>query len=207
MEKIIDRILRGANEEAELIISETREAVEAEFEKQRVLGRQKALEEAESLFRTSEDKMRADRETVFAEAKSKAGWMILAEKNHAINRVLDEARARLEALANTEDYTSILEKIIVDAATALEGGELEILLNDKDSSIGSKLNMSRWTKLFTKETGKKTSLRLSAKKIKTIGGAVVRTVDGVVLVDNTFEARLKRSEPQLRLKIAKILFR
>ena len=207
MEKVIDRILRDASDEAESIIEEARKAIEAEFEKKRVLGRQKALKEAEILFRASEDKVRAERETVFAEAKLKASWMVLAEKNHAIIRVLDEVKARLEALANSEDYTSILERIIVDAATVLGGGELEVLLSDKDSSMGSKLNVLRWSKLLTKETGKKASFRLSAERIKTIGGAVVRTVDGVVLVDNTFEARLKISEPQLRLKIAKILFR
>ncbi len=207
LEKIIDRILRDASEEAESINKEARKAIEAEFEKQKALGRQKALKEAEILCRTSEDKMRAKRETVFAEAKLKASWMVLAEKNHAIDRVLEEGKARLEALANSKDYTSILEKIIVDAATVMGGGELEVLLSDKDSSIGSKPNMLRWTKLVTKETGKKTSLRLSGERIKAIGGAIVKTVDGILLVDNTFEARLKRSEPQLRLKVAKILFR
>jgi len=103
-------------------------------------------------------------------------------------------------------WTVLSEKtFIVDAGTVLDGGTLEVLLNKRDSTLPLKLNML--AKIIAEKTEKKTQLKLSKQKIETFGGAVVKTVEGKIVADNTFEAILKRREKELRFKIAKILFR
>jgi vacuolar-type H+-ATPase subunit E/Vma4 len=93
----------------------------------------------------------------------------------------------------------------VDAGTVLGGGALEILLNKRDSTLPLKLNVL--TKKIAEKTEKKTQLRLSKQKIEALGGAVVKTANGRIVADNTFEAIIQRREKDLRFKIAKILFR
>jgi vacuolar-type H+-ATPase subunit E/Vma4 len=54
-------------------------------------------------------------------------------------------------------------------------------------------------------TGVKTRLKISKQQTKAVG-VIVKTNDGKIFVDNTFEAILSRRERELRLKIARILF-
>ncbi|MCJ7506885.1 V-type ATP synthase subunit E family protein [Candidatus Bathyarchaeota archaeon] len=68
---------------------------------------------------------------VISDARRKAGWVVLSEKERLIGNVLDEARARLVSMTNMKRYTLELEKTIVDAGTALGGGKLEVMLNER----------------------------------------------------------------------------
>ena len=77
------------------------------------------------------------------------------------------------------------------------------MLNENDSSLPLKLNTLE-KKIFDR-TGVKTRLKISKQQIKAVG-VIVKTVDGRIFVDNTFEAILSRRERELRLKIARILF-
>ena len=91
----------------------------------------------------------------------------------------------------------------VDAGIVLEGGILEVVLNEKDSSLPLKLDPIE--KKIADSTGKNTQLRLSKQRINAVGD-MIKTNDGRIYVDNTFEAILHRRERALRLKIAQILF-
>ena len=64
---------------------------------------------------------------------------------------------------------------------------------------------NRLEKEIANETGVETQLKLSKQKTEAVG-VIVRTVDGRVFVDNTFEAIFRRREREMRLKIARILF-
>ena len=51
----------------------------------------------------------------------------------------------------------------------------------------------------------KSELVLGEKSIDTIGGVVMTSMDGSVRFDNTFEARLERMRPALRMEVSAIL--
>jgi vacuolar-type H+-ATPase subunit E/Vma4 len=106
-------------------------------------------------------------------------------------------------LQKTKEYQPVIEKLIVDAGTVLGGGALEVVLNENDSSLPLKL--SKLEKKIAEKTGAKTQLKLSKQQIKAVG-VTVKTSNGKIFVDNTFESILKRRERELRLKIARILF-
>ena len=204
-QRIIDQILRDAREEAKSIVKEAQRSAEALLGNQRQSARQRAEEDVYSLLKRAESEAETVRGRVIADTKRKAGWMVLSEKERLVTSVLDEVKTRLEALSQSEKYIPILEKLIVDAGTALGGGKLKALLNKRDSALALKLNIL--AKAIAKRTGTKTQLKLCKEKIETSGGAIVKTLDGRIVVDNTFEAILKRRERELRLKIARILFR
>ena len=204
-QKIVDKILRDTRDNAESIIEKAQRSAERMLEQQRELARQKASREVAAILEKTESETEIATVIEASEANKKAKWIILSEKNRLVNNVLDEVKTRLIAFAKSKEYLPFLQRIIVNAGIALEGGKLEILLNEKDSNL--LLNLDELTKAVVEKVGTKSQLELSKEKAKASGGAVIRRVDGKILVDNTFEAILKRSEPQLRLKISKILFR
>ncbi len=203
--EIINQILRDSRKKARFAIKEARKSAEMMLEKQKESARRKAGEKVSSMLKKTESEEATVRGTVFTDVRRKASWSVLSEKERLVNSVLDEVKTRLGALSQSKKYISILETLIVDAGTVLGGEALEILLNKRDSTLPLKFNVL--AKKIAEKTEKKTQLKLSKQKIETFGGAVVKTVDGRIVADNTFEAIIERREKELRFKIAKILFR
>jgi vacuolar-type H+-ATPase subunit E/Vma4 len=205
MHGIVDRILYDSRKKAKSIIKEARKSADMMLEKQKESASRKAGEKVSSMLKKTESEVATIRGTVFTDVRRQASWMVLSEKERLVTNILDEVKTKLETLSQSKKYISILETFIVDAGTVLGGGTLEVLLNKRDSTLPLKLN--ELAKAITEKTEKKTQLKLSKQKIETFGGAVIKTVDGKIVVDNTFEAILKRREKELRFKIARILFR
>jgi len=205
MHGIVDRILYDSRKKAKSIIKEARKSADMMLEKQKESARQKAGEKVSSMLKKTESEVATIRGTVFTDVRRKASWTVLYEKERLVTHVLDEVKTKLEALSQSKKYISILETFIVDAGTVLGGGTLEVLLNKRDLTLPLKPNVL--AKAITEKTGKTTQLKLSKQKIETFGGVVVKTVDGKIVADNTFEAILKRREKELRFKTARILFR
>jgi len=201
--KIIDRILNDAREEAKAIITDAKRSAETLLEKQRQLARHSAEKEVYSLLRRAETEADIIRGKVSTDIKRRTGWVVLFEKDRLIISVLNEVKNRLVNLQKSEEYLPVLEKLIVDAGTVLDGGTLEVMLNENDLSLPLKLN--KLEKKIADGTGVKTRLKISKQQIKAVG-VIVKTNDGKIFVDNTFEAILSRRERELRLKIARILF-
>jgi len=201
--KIIDRILNDARKEAKAIIKEAKRSAEMLLEKQRKLALHSAEKEVYSLLRRAENEADIIRGKITTDIKRRAGWVVLFEKDRLIISVLNEVKNRLVNLQKSEEYLPVLEQLIVDAGTVLDGGTLEVMLNENDSSLPLKLN--KLEKKIADGTGAKTRLKISKQQIKAVG-VIVKTNDGKIFVDNTFEAILSRRERELRLKIARILF-
>jgi vacuolar-type H+-ATPase subunit E/Vma4 len=201
---ITEMILEEAKKSAEHIIQEAQKSAEETLEKQRQLGVQKANESARLLFKKAESEVELNKLRSMANAKIKANWVILSKKETWIDNVLNEAKNKLKILTQSKKYLPILEKLITEAGVILGGKELEVLLNEQDSA--SPLKLDDLAKEISERTGFETKLRLSEEKPKVIGGAIVRTANGKVVMDNTFDDILRRREKDLRSEIAKILF-
>ena len=202
---ITEMILLEAQESAEHIIQEAQKSVEDTLEKQRQRGVNKANEVAQSIFKKAENEAEVIKLSITADAKIKANWTMLSKKECCIVAVIDEVKNKLRILTQTKEYISILEKLITEAGIILGGKQLEVLLNERDSTLPLKLD--KLAKEIGEKTGFETKLRLSEEKAKVIGGAMVRTINGKVIMDNTFDDILKRREKDLRFKITKILFK
>src|SRR3989304_8406618 len=200
---ITEMVLQEAKEAAEDIIQEAKESAEDTLEKQRQLGVQRGNELAQSLFKKAQREAEVDKFSSMANAKIRANWVILSKKEEMIDNVLKEAKSKLRTLTESKEYIPILEKLIIEGGIILGEKELEVVLNEKDSTLSLKLE--KLAKEISEKTGLKTKLRLSEEKIKVTGGAMVRTINGKVIMDNTFDDILKRREKDLRFKITKIL--
>jgi len=201
--RIIDRILNDAREEAETIVKDAQKSAETIIAKQRITARHNAEKEVYSLFKRAENEAEIIRGKVSTDIKRRAGWIVLSEKDRLITSVLTEAKNKLVNMQNSKEYFPILEKLIVDSAAVLDGGILEVLLNKKDLALPLKLD--KLEKEISDRIGVKTQLRFSDQHITAVG-VIVKTVDDRIFVNNTFEVILSRRERELRLKIAQILF-
>ena len=201
---ITEMILEEAKKSAEHIIQDAQKSAEETLEKQRQLGVQKANESAQLLFKKAESEAELNKLNSMANAKIKANWVILSKKETWIDNVLNEVKNELKILTQSKKYLPILEKLITEAGVILGGKELEVLLNEQDSTLPLKLD--ELAKEISEKTGFKTKLKLSEEKPEVIGGAIVRTANGKIIMDNTFEDILKRREKEIKSKIAEILF-
>ena len=202
-DKISETILKDAREKAKTIVDQAEKSAKSIIENRRQSARQTAEKYVYSLLKRSENEAAIIKGKVATDIKKKASWIVLSEKDRLVTKVLNEAKSRLMNLQKTKKYQPIIEKLIVEAGTVLGGGALEIMLNENDKSLPLKLK--ELEKQITEKTGSKTQLQLSKQQIKT-AGVTVKTKDGRIFVDNTFEAILRRRERELRLKTARILF-
>ena len=202
-DKIIDRILKDAREEAKTIVKEAKRSAELLIEKRRQSALHNAEKDVYSLLKRAENEAEIIRGKVSTDIKRNASWIVLAEKERLVTSVLNEVKNRLVNLQKSEEYLPVLKKLIVDAGIVLGGGMLEVVLNENDLSLP--LKSDTLGKKISEETGVKTQLKFSEQQIKAVG-VIVKTIDGRIFVDNTFEAILSRRERELKLKIARILF-
>ena len=173
------------------------------IENRKQSARLTAEKEVYSLLKRAENEAEIIKGKVATDIKKRASWIVLSEKERLVTSVLNEVKNRLVNLQKSEEYLSVLKKLIVDAGEVLGGGAMEVVLNEKDLSLPLKLDAL--SKKIADRTGVKTKLNFSKQKIKAVG-VIVKTIDGRIFVDNTFEAILRRRERELRLKTARILF-
>ncbi len=160
-------ILQEAKDSAKQIIKEAQQSVTETVEKQRQRGVERASEEAQLIRRKAENEAEVIKLSMTVDAKMKANWTVLAKKEQWITAVLNETRNKLGNLTKSKEYILVLEKLIIDAGIILGGKELEVLLNEQDSTLPLKLD--KLSREISEKTGFKTKLTLSNGKNKSCG--------------------------------------
>lgn len=204
LQGITGTILREAKETAKLIVSDAQKKAEKMIKKQKELGIKEANAERLLILKKAESEADFNRIHKIANSKITSNWIVLSRKEEIISSVLTEAKKRLRDLTHTKKYVSILESLIIKAGIILEDNILEVILTERDSKLP--LNLNKLAKNIAKKTKTKVELNLSKEKIQAIGGVILRTSDGKVIMDNTFDDMLKQKEKILNDKISKILF-
>ncbi len=201
-DKIVQEIVRVADVQVTEILQEARidaEAIRRDAEK-------KAESEKQAILVKGQQLAERERQRVLADAKIRVKREIFDVKEDLIKEAFGEAEKRLTRLADTPEYSDILGKLIVESGAVVGGGSLEVLAREQDKSLLPKDTLTGLSKKISKTAKKKTTLSLSEKTIATIGGVVVRSKDGTIEADNTFESRISRLRSELRFKVAEILF-
>ncbi|MFW9788529.1 MAG: V-type ATP synthase subunit E [Candidatus Thorarchaeota archaeon] len=166
-------------------------------------AREKAKEVTAAITGKAEIESNAEVSRYEASAKLQSKYKLLEAKEALIEEVMSSARKHLEDLVKKAAYSKTLETLIVDAATALEDTDLEIITPKNHSS---KIDLKAVEASVTKATGKKRKLSISKEDVRATGGVIVRNKEGTMWVDNTFEARLERLEGDIRDTVSSILF-
>ena len=201
---LIEALLSEAHEIAEKIIQDVKKTVQSTLEEQRKKGRERAREFVISIDKKSQkDSVIIKLRNTYS-AESKAKWLILEKKHELINNVLNQVKDELRTQIKTDKYIHVLENLIVEGGIIVGATDLEVILNERDSTLP--LDLEELAEKIGEKTGTKTNITKSTKKKDVIGGAIIQTIDGKIVMNNTFEAMLNNSESEIRFKIAQILF-
>jgi V/A-type H+-transporting ATPase subunit E len=125
---------------------------------------------------------------------------LLQTKEDLVDAAFEKAFSKLENFVETDDYHDYLFKIIQSAAKRIGQKDLAIQVNAKDKD---------WlTPDVLKSLSKKLhcELKLSEKTGNYLGGCIIQTGDGKIILDVTLDNRLQELKPVLRVELAKILF-
>lgn len=199
-----DRMVRDAEEIAAKVLDEARKAAEALVAERINEAREKAHQDTKDLIDSAKETAERIRMIAQDKANKEAKIIALSEKEKLINRTLDLIKTKLEAFTNTREYLSYLERLISDGVKALNGGEVTVLLNKRDS--GLKIDLRKIAEKIASEVGKPTTIKLLPERIPNIGGAIIKSAGGRIVVDNTIEGIITRESGRLRLMIAHELF-
>lgn len=202
-DKIVSSIISDAQSKADVIIQEAeREAALIAEE-----GKKEAVLEKENILENAKKQSTMKYQQLISEAKMNSRRAELEAREEIIEGAFKRAEDELKkvASADSDEYKESLKKIIEEASVEIGGGDLILSLKEDDIA---KVNdaISSIEKNIEEKTGTKTTLEIG-ENIKTIGGAVVKTKNGDIEVNNTLEARMLRFKKVLRSEVAKILFK
>ena len=200
-DKIVSSIMSEAQEKADLIIQDANaevSAIQAKAEKTAEAEKTKILENGKK-----QSDMRYQQ--IISEAKMNARRAELGAKEEVIEAAFNQAIGELKSKASSGDdeYEDSLSKMIKEAADEIGGNDLIIQLNEADTNKIKQELSADGADSFQLEGINFTI----GEPIDAMGGAVLKTVNGDIEVNNTIEARLERFKSILRSEVAEILFK
>lgn len=188
-----------AQENADVIIQEVTaevSAIKAKADKTAEVEKTRILENGKK-----QSDMRYQQ--IISEAKMNARRAKLGAKEEVIEAAFSQAVGELKEKASSKsaDYEDSLVKMIKEAADEIGTDDLIIQLNEADTNqFKSELSSGNTFEI----EGIKFEL---GEPINVIGGAILKTSNGDIEVNNTIEARLERFKSILRSEVANVLFK
>lgn len=180
--------------------------------------RQRAERSRDNILREGSERLRLreEREVLLAKALAERAYRRQVQANELKLRAqMDQVRWNLakevqerllprakELVADTERYLPVLGQLIAAATREFPpDAELVVDVNASDRQRFSAI----WAD-FVGELTPDRALTLGAEAVRCTGGAVVRTPDNRIRVDNTFEGRINRLQGRLYQTIVERLF-
>lgn len=181
--KEAEKILTQAQAEADRIMAEAQRQAEKKFQEQILAERGKAHVEARRVVDSAE-----------LEARKR----IIAFREQVIKEIFSALGQRLKNIGNQPEYPDLLLVTIREGIDALPGKEFVVEVRQEDvERIRRKIET----------LGKEHSVKIELKASPSItGGSRIYTGDQRVLYDNSFSARLKRREDEIRKEIWRKIF-
>lgn len=206
-DKIVSNIMSKAQSEAGVIIQEA----EAKATSIKEASNKKAEAEKQKILNNANKQAEMKYQQILSEAKMNSRRAELGAREELIEDAFEKAKEKLKIITSTTDsnYTNSLVAIVKEAALEIGGGDLVLYVKSEDVNKieGSIASIASDIKA---ETGKDTNITISDnigdESINIIGGAIVKTKNGDIEVNNTIEARMLRFKKVLRAEVAKVLF-
>ena len=186
VEEIVEQISSDANQKSEKILSEA-ETKRAEVLKE---AQVRAQERHDKVLARGSEEAKVALQRIVGSAKMSLKKEELKVKEAILDEVFDKAGDKLEGLKGAK-YEKALTKLIKESASEMK--DFKVVVDKSGKSSASK-------------AAKKAKVRCSVVTEAMSSGIKLRSKDGKVEIDQTFEARLERKRDQLRIEAAKVLF-
>jgi len=204
VQKIIAEIDKSAEKQVSEILSEAKQKSDAVLS----TAREKANEEADAIISRGEQEARRESQRILAEARIKARRKKVKAQEEVVSQAFKSARESMQALAEGkgDDYRKVLEELIKESVLSFGSESLEVLFDSRDKGLVPEDSLKKIAQEAGPDLGMTISLSVSDEALSCLGGVVVKSADGKVRIDNTFEARIDRFRDNIRTLVAKELF-
>ncbi|MEF8878970.1 MAG: V-type ATP synthase subunit E family protein [Candidatus Thermoplasmatota archaeon] len=182
-EKIIEKIKKDSQRKTQEIINDAEQ--QAEEIKQK--AKDEAKKQAEQIISNGEKKSKNIERINESKANQENKKKILDAKEEIINQCFQKAKEKLADLTE-EEYKKIVKSYIENGKKQLDDNAKAWISRDVDKKIVEQEDIE------------------VEKKIDAIGGIILKSADGKLTLDYTFENILQRDKDRLRVKIGKKLF-
>ena len=178
--------------------------------------RKRANRSKDNILRDAAERLhlREEREVLVAKALAERAYRRRVQSNelklrkqmdllrwNLVQGVLDRLSERMEELVRDEEnYLPLLRAFVIQGAVLVERDQLVVEVNATDLRRLQEV----WDESYRNAVPGKT-LVLAAEPVATVGGAMVRSTDNRIRVDNTFEGRLQRLHQELHQRIVERL--
>ena len=197
-DKIVSSIMSEAQGKADVIIQDANAEISEIQAKAEKTAEVEATKIKENGIKQSEMRY----QQIISEAKMNARRAKLDAKEDVIEAAFSQATGELKekAAEGSDDYKDSLSKMIKEAADEIGGNDLIIQLNEADTNI--------FKKDLSSDTFELDGIKFQlGEPIDVMGGAILKTSNGDIEVNNTIEARLERYKSILRSEVAEVLFK
>lgn len=207
VEKIIAQIEKTAEEKVADILAGARGKAEAFLAE----ARAQAAEQERATLARGEQESQRESQRILAEARIQARRACVKAQEDTVKQAFAQAMQVLQTLADSGaaggfSYPDVLKSLIVESIAATDTSDLEVLVREPDRSLLTAEFLSAAAAEGSRVTGRSIKLTLGTEAVAAAGGAMVRSLDGRVRVDNTFKARTTRFMDAIRTRVAKELF-
>ncbi len=182
-EKIIEQIKRDSEKEIKQIKSEAEK--QAKNIIQTVKKETKA--EAEKILESGKQQSESLKKILVSKANQDVKRDVMNAKEKIIDECFTKAQHELSILKG-ERYENLVRKLIKDGQEKLGSNCTALVTRDADKKIAGDIGINI--------TG----------TIDSSGGIILKSADGKVTLDHTFDGILKREKDKIRVKVGKLLF-
>jgi vacuolar-type H+-ATPase subunit E/Vma4 len=193
LDALIERVIAKAREEAEAMTERAEKAAAREI-RQAEEQAAKRLAAAEAAVRDAAEQRK---HSVLAEVQQEERRTLMNMREDAVETVFTAALEELGMIDDEKARCELLVALVGEGVRALGVDAVRVRLN------ASELALARGNE-FPKEIDG-VSVTFDDETIENRGGPVVSDMDGRVVFENTFEARLGRMRGELRGQVARIL--
>lgn len=182
-EKIIEQIKKDSEKQIEEILKA------AEKQANSIINTAKKEAEIESEKILSEGKKQSEtiKKILVSKAHQDVKREIMKVQENIIEECFTKAQHKLSTL-NKEEYKKIVNKLMDDGCKKLGGQCTVVVSRDIDKKIAENMGLKI---IGTMEVS---------------GGVILKSGDGKITLDNTFDGILKREKDRIRIKVGKLLF-
>jgi vacuolar-type H+-ATPase subunit E/Vma4 len=141
-----------------------------------------------------EDAIRSECTGIVYSGSLKAKNELIKVQEEMVGEAFRLAEQRLTEQRSKEEYPKIFELLLDECLEALDG-EVVLQVRQDDRALVESLMANR-----------QVPYRISETRLEASGGLVASSLDGEVVVHNSFESRLSKAKKTLRLEISNALF-
>jgi vacuolar-type H+-ATPase subunit E/Vma4 len=194
-DKLQNRILSDARVKAGDAIREAEEKATQIVE----TARSQAEKEAGSILAKARVEADSLRRSILSSKIRSSRLRLLVEKNRIVQSVLSSVEDKLATISGTEMFQDTLKKMVSEAVDAVESGQMVVRIGFSEVS---KKSLDSVDTILPKGA----KLVIEEKPIDKLGGVVASDLQGRIVYNNSFRARMDRLDSQLLFLISSTIF-